>query len=146
MKKHSFFYFICLVLFFFFLDTFTFMLAHKQVVYSLMCLFVIQIVAPFSLLRLIFIMLCIATESLLYYGSFLLPFVYLIPVAYIGYHIATSWYIRPLHRIIFLGIVMLGQMLIVECLFLSLPTSITYTFSKIVATMGILIVLTYFKL
>lgn len=146
MKTYKISFFIALAFFLFFLDIVTFTLIEQPLVYSLMCLYVIQILKPFSWVQMSVLVLLLACESLIFYGHFAVPLLYLLLIAGIGSFMRKTCYMDTIHRYWLLILCMIGQALLIEWVILGLPISITYTFSKIFATLSILIVLTWLGL
>ncbi len=128
-------YLIILLLFLF--DLATFNILEKQLLCSLLCLFCLQITrrAPWGPFLVMITLL--ALESFLYYSRFGLQLIYLIPLYSIGLRLQKTLYKSRIYPITVLLIALIMQSGL-ESYFLGLPTSLSYTISRIFVNIGIL--------
>lgn len=144
MKKSSRISTLFIILVLFFIDIFSFLVAEKPLLYGLFGLYVIESLKAFWFPAIALLLLLLTSESLIYYGNFIFPLMYLIPLYGIGRTIAKTCFIKKRILYLYLIVCLFGQIFILEYLFLGLPASIPYTGSKIFATVAILIVVTWF--
>lgn len=129
--KETYFYPMAILLFF--VDIFCFSFMEKQLLYSVLCFFCIEIYRENSWTRFGFLGFLISLESLLYFGKFGVQFFYLTPIILIGLQAQKMFYARALQPyFILIGCIVL-QCLFLEPFLLQTGSSALYTVSKIIA-------------
>lgn len=131
-------YFYPLALLFFFMDIFCFSFMEKQLLYTVLCFFCIQLYKENSTPRLSFLALLISLESLLYFGKFGLQLLYLIPIVLLSFHAQKMLYARSIQPYFILVCCITLQCLFLEPFILQLEPSPLYTLSKIIANIIVL--------
>ena len=134
--KETYFYPAAVLLFF--IDIFCFSFIEKQLLYTVLCFFCIQLYKDSSTTRLSFLALLISLESLLYFGKFGVQLFYLIPIMVISFQAQKMLYARSAQPyFILVGCITL-QCVFLEPFMLQTGSSILYTFSKIIANIIVL--------
>lgn len=134
--KETYFYPIAALLFF--VDIFFFSFIEKQLLYTVLCFFCVQLYKESSTNRLSFLALLISLESLLYFGKFGVQLLYLMPIILISFQAQKMLYVRSIQPyFILIGCITL-QCLFLEPFMLQTGSSPLYTFSKIFANIIVL--------
>lgn len=131
-------YFYALSLFLFFLDIVCFSFMEKQLLYTALCFFFIQIYKEKSISKISFLAFLISLESLLYFGKFGMPLFYLIPLGFISFHAQKNFHALSLQPYFLLACCIILQSMCFEPLMLHLALSSCYTFYKIIANIIVL--------
>lgn len=124
-------------------DFFFFFLLEKPLIYALTSVFAIYALCPY-MARTALLLLLICCESFVYYGTFGLPLIYLLPLSGIGLIVQRACYITPLYHFCLLLIALAGQ-LAVDHLVLKAALTPSYTLTIIFANIVILTLFTGFN-
>lgn len=131
-------YFYPLAILLFLLDVCCFSFMEKQLIYMLLCLFCVQLYSEKSVSRLSFLAVLISLESLLYFGKFGVQLLYLIPIFFISHEAKKNLHAVALQSYIILISCIALQSFILEPYMLQIGPSALYTFSKIIANIIVL--------
>ena len=134
--KETYFYPVAVLLFF--VDIFCFSFIEKQLFYTVLCFFCIQLYKESSVRRLSFLGLLISFESLLYFGKFGVQLIYLIPLILIGFQAQKMLNARSIQPYFILTCCITLQCVFLEPFILHTGHSTLYTFSKIIANIIVL--------
>ena len=132
----TYFYFTFCILFI--LDIVCFSLFEQQVILFLFCFYITTLYGRKNFLRLLVIGIGMGLESSLYFGSFGLQLVYLIPATIIGIHSQRYFYNSRLQPYLFLLGCLLIQYLLLEPMHWPSQAVSRYTPIKIIANIIVL--------
>lgn len=136
-KKHQF-YLVSIMLFF--IDFICFAFFEKQVIHSLLCWYALTVFRHYNLKKLSIVALLLSLESYTQYDTFGLILIYLTPLTLLALWIKKILYPTIAQPYIFLTLSLCLQHLLVELYMLSLNTPHTWTFSKIIANIIVMII------
>jgi hypothetical protein len=111
---------------------------HKQLMYGLLCIFIIALLRSWSWMLWLFLTLLLSLEAFFYYSNCWTALVYIIPITLLATHMRSSWYESILHRYILLLVAIGTICLYIEPYILGLSSSPTYILTKIFATLSVL--------
>lgn len=134
--KEAYFYPMAIMLFMF--DVFCFSFIEKQLLYTVLCFFCLQLYEEISITQLSLVSFLIALESLLYFGKFGIQLCYIFPIIFISSQAKTKLYARSFQPYVVLIVCLLLQCLFLEPYMLQIRSSILYTFSRIIANIILL--------
>jgi hypothetical protein len=123
----------------FFVDICASAFSEKQVIYLALCLYISQLFSAPSWWRLSFLAIIIALESFFYYGTFGIDLIYLLPATLIGLHMRTALDAKTVNRFLLLAACIFIQNLVVNSYLLQASNPATYTVTKILANMGLML-------
>lgn len=130
--------FITLAVTAFICDVGTFFSYHDQFFYFVLYLYILELLAAQHLRRLFFLAALISLESFMFYTTLWAPLITLLPLTIseikLRYNFYQSWGYAVGVGILFLG----AQILVIEPFFIGVPRSLTYTFLKVCANIGII--------
>jgi hypothetical protein len=127
-----------LALLFFFLDILMFSLFEKQILYLLLCFYILNICDKRSLITFIIFAFLIALESSLYYSKFGVQLLYLIPITLIAFKVQKTFWSWKFQASLILITCLLIQSYFIEPFLLGIPATFSYTNSKIIANIIVL--------
>lgn len=134
-KPLSPFIFFGIITLLFFVDLGGFSLFEKPFISTLLCFYILQLSRPMSWPRILYSLLLLSLNPLIYYGRFGLGLVYLIPATFLGIKMRHIFYDTVWQYYLLLGTCILAQIGLIEYGILGLPISASYTISTIVANM-----------
>lgn len=111
---------------------------HKQLVYGLLCMFVIALLRSRSPFTWLFFTFLLSLEAFFYYGNCWVTLLYVIPITALAIHMRSSLYESLFHRYILLCVALVTICLYIEPYILGLSSSPTYILTKIFATLSVL--------
>lgn len=123
---------------FFFADILMFSLFEKQILYLLLCFYILNICEKRSFITFMIFALLIALESSLYYGKFGIQLLYLVPVTFIAFKAKQTFWNWKFQPYIILVSCLLIQSYLIEPVLLGIPATFSYTNSKIIANIIVL--------
>ena len=132
-------YFFSNLFILFILDIFFFMLLEKNFFHLLLCFYVLHISTSSSIRRLSVIAFFIYFESFLHYGQFGIQLMYIIPLTILGKKAKKNFYWTSLHPYILLTLALVTQSLFIDGYSLHSVASNTYTITKIIANIIVLL-------
>lgn len=136
--QHYLFYIFSLL--FFVVDIFCYSFFEKQIFYFLLCFFILYIYEEEKQLdKLIIVCLLISLESSLNYGQFGSQLLCLIPISLIAYFAQKLLYATSIQPYLTLISCIFAQSFLIEPLFLMISSPISYTNSKIIANIIVLL-------
>lgn len=136
VATHFFYYLFALI--FFIADIACCALFHKQLIYGLLCMFIIALLHTRSLLLWLFLTLLLSLEAFFYYGSCWVALIYIVPLTLGALHIRSSFYDSYAHRYLLLLLAIGAIVFYIEPYMLGLYSSPTYISTKIFATLAVL--------
>jgi|SRR5579872_571259 len=144
IMKNSFIVFIIQTLIALCIDLFFFFLLEKPMIYATLCVFAREAIHG-AWYRVGTLMVLISCQFFIYVGSFGLPLLYLLPIAYVGRRIGRSCYVTPIYPYAVLITCLLAQRFFIEHLILRIPITPSYTITTIFANIVILTVFSWFS-
>ena len=131
-------YFYPIALILFLLDILCFSLCEQQILFLLLCFYIATLYHEISVAHITTAIVLISLESFLYFGSFSLQLLYLIPATIIAVHAQRYFYISHLQPYLLLLSCLLIQYFLLEPMHLPHHGISSYTPIKIIANIGVL--------
>lgn len=131
-------------LLFFLIDIACCALFHKQLIYGLLCVFIIALMRSCSWILWSFLTLLLLLESFFYYGTCWVAFMYILPITILSLYMRSSFYPSLAQRYALLLLSIGTLCFYIEPYILGLSSSASYILTKIFATLFLLTFLTWF--
>lgn len=123
---------------FFFLDILMFSFFEKQMLYMLLCFYILNMCDKRNFVTFVVFGFLIALESSLSYGKFGIQLLYLIPLTLITFKIKKTFWAWKFQPYIILIVCLLVQSYLIEPFLLGISPTYSYTESKIIANIIVL--------
>jgi hypothetical protein len=131
---------LILILFFLLIDIFCFSFFEQQLIYALLCYYIVTLFKPDSIFKLVGIALGLLLESFFYYNSFIPAAAYLLPLTAAGFLLRHFFYIKPVQCYLMLAVCIATQAFLIEPYFFQSSASIAYTLIKIFVNLVVMLI------
>jgi hypothetical protein len=111
---------------------------HDQFFYFVLYLYIFELLRAQHLRRLFFLAALISLESFMFYSTLWAPLITLIPLTIAEIKLRHNFYQSGGYALGVATLVLGSQILIIEPFFMGVPPSLTYTFLKVCANIGII--------
>ncbi len=132
-------YFYLLIIVLFFIDICSLTFFEKPIIYTLLCLYAFAVFQSIGKRKLSTLVALLLLESFVFHGKFGLELLYLIPFAFMSMRARNMLYTLSIQPYILLICCLLCQTLIIEYYLLHFDISFSYTISKIIANIIVMI-------